>query len=49
MTSIPSAEQIPGIQSVNLTWTREPLRVLCEKAAASMRKKKPRENYIFIR
>jgi hypothetical protein len=45
---MPSAEQIPGIQSTNLICTSEPLRGLCEKAATSMRKKKPAANYTAI-
>jgi hypothetical protein len=45
MTSIPREEQIPGIQSTNLTCTVEPLRELWDQAAASTKKKKPRENW----
>lgn len=41
---MPSDEQMPGIQSTNLTCTSDPLRELCENAAASMRKKNPSEN-----
>jgi hypothetical protein len=44
---MPSAEQIPGIQSTNFTCTTEPFRGLALKAEASMRKKKPSENYII--
>jgi hypothetical protein len=45
MTSIPNAEQMKGIQSTKVMWTVEPLRGLWEKTLASMKKKKPRENY----
>jgi hypothetical protein len=44
MTSIPSAEQMKGIQSTKVMWTCEPLRGDLEKTLASMKKKKPREN-----
>lgn len=43
---MPSAEQIPGIQSTKRTCTVEPFFGLCESAAASTRKKKPRANYV---
>jgi hypothetical protein len=45
---MPSAEQMPGIQSTNFTCTLDPFLALAEKAEASMRKKRPRENYIFV-
>lgn len=35
-----------GIQSTKVMWTVEPLRADLEKTEASMKKKKPRENYI---
>jgi hypothetical protein len=44
ITSIPSAEQMPGIQSTNLICTSEPLRGLWENEATSMRKKNPAAN-----
>jgi hypothetical protein len=43
---MPSAEQMPGIQSTNLMCTSEPLRGLREKEATSMRKKNPAANWI---
>ncbi len=46
MTSMPSAEQMPGIQSTNLMCTSEPFLGECEYVAASMKKKRPRENLI---
>jgi hypothetical protein len=44
MTSIPSALQMPGIQSTNLICTSEPLRGLRENEATSIKKKKPAAN-----
>lgn len=44
---MPSAEQILGIQSTNLMWTLEPFLEEWEYVAASMKKKKPRENYRY--
>ena len=48
ITIMPKIEQIRGIQSTKLMWTTEPLRSEWEKTAASMKKKKPRENYRTI-
>jgi len=45
ITSMPSAEQTPGIQSTKLMCTSEPLSADLENVAASMKKKKPRENW----
>jgi hypothetical protein len=42
---MPNAEQIRGIQSTKVMWTIDPLRADLEKTEASMKKKKPRENY----
>lgn len=44
MTSIPSAEQMKGIQSTKLMWTCDPLRGDFEYTLASMKKKNPNEN-----
>ena len=45
ITIMPRTEQIKGIQSTKLMCTTEPLRSEWEKTEASMKKKKPRENY----
>jgi hypothetical protein len=42
---MPSAEQIPGIQSTNLMCTSDPLRGLRENEATSIRKKNPAANW----
>lgn len=42
---MPRAEQMPGTQSTNLMWTSEPFLAEWEKVEASMKKKKPRENW----
>ena len=42
---MPSAEHMPGIQSTNLMWTSDPFLAEWEYVEASMKKKKPRENY----
>jgi hypothetical protein len=42
---MPRAEQMKGIQSTKLMCTVEPLRGDLEKTLASMKKKKPSENY----
>lgn len=44
MTSMPSAEQMPGTQSTNLMCTSEPFLGDLEYVAASMKKKNPRAN-----
>ena len=44
MTSMPRAEQMPGIQSTNLMCTSDPFLGECEYVAASMKKKSPSEN-----
>ena len=49
MTSIPNAEQMTGIQSTNLICTLDPFLEECENAEASMKKKKPSENFNDVR
>lgn len=48
MTSIPSAEHIPGIQSTNFTWITEPFLADLEKAATSIKQNRPSENYVEV-
>ena len=42
---MPSAEQMPGIQSTNRMCTSEPFRAECEYVAASTKKNAPRANW----
>ena len=45
MISMPSAEQMKGIQSTKVMWTSPPLYGDLDQTLASMKKKKPSENW----